>query len=341
MADPRFFQRAGPYSLGALAVLSGARLARATDGNRLIEDVAPLETAGPAEVTFLDNRKYTDAFMKSRAGAAFVTEAIASRAPAGMALLVSREPYKAFARAVQAFYPPEPIVPGRAPSAIIDPTATVADNCAIGPNVVIEAAARLGARCLIGANTVIGSGVELGDDCRVAANVTLSHCLIGARVVLHPGVRIGQAGFGFAPDAGGAVKIPQLGRVIIGDDVDIGANTTIDRGSGHDTVIGPGTMIDNLVQIGHNVELGRGCILAGQVGISGSTKLGDFVMAGGQAGLAGHLNIGPGARIGAQAGLMKDVAAGETVIGSPAVPVIAFWRQVAMIQRLARKKDGG
>jgi UDP-3-O-[3-hydroxymyristoyl] glucosamine N-acyltransferase len=341
MADPRFFERAGPQSLDALAALSGAQLAAGTDGRRMIEDVAPLETAGPNEVTFLDNRKYTDAFMKSRAGAAFVAEAMVSRAPAGMALLVSREPYKAFARAVQAFYPPAPVIPGRAPSAVIDPTAAVPEDCSIGSNVVIEAGARLGARCQIGPNSVIGSGVQLGDDCRVAANVTLSHCLIGARVVLHPGVRIGQAGFGFAPDAGAPVKIPQLGRVIIGDDVDIGANTTIDRGSGHDTVIGPGTMIDNLVQIGHNVVLGRGCILAGQVGISGSTKLGDFVMAGGQAGLSGHLNIGTAARIGAQAGLMKDVAPGETVIGSPAVPIVAFWRQVAMIQRLARKKDGG
>lgn len=341
MADPRFFQRAGPHTLAALAALTGARLAVEADGERLIEDVAPLETAGPADVTFLDNRKYTDTFAQSRAGAAFVTEAMVSRAPAGMALLVTREPYKAFARAVQAFYPPVSVTPHRAPSAVIDPGASVPEDCAIGANVVIEAAVKLGARCEIGANTVIGAGVELGDDCRIAANVTLSHCLIGARVVLHPGVRIGQAGFGFAPDAGGAVKIPQLGRVIIGDDVDIGANTTIDRGSGHDTVIGPGTMIDNLVQIGHNVVLGRGCILAAQVGISGSTKLGDFVMSGGQVGMAGHLNIGSGVKIGAQAGLIKDVATGETVIGSPAVPIVAFWRQVAMIQRLARKKDGG
>jgi UDP-3-O-[3-hydroxymyristoyl] glucosamine N-acyltransferase len=168
--------------------------------------------------------------------------------------------------------------------------------------------------------------------------VTLGHCLIGARVVLHPGVRIGQPGFGFAPDEGAAVKIPQLGRVIIGDDVDIGANTTIDRGSGHDTVIGPGTMIDNLVQIGHNVVLGRGCILAGQVGISGSTKLGDYVMAGGQVGLAGHLNIGSGARLGAKSGLMRDVPAGETVMGNPAMPAVAFWKQHAMMRRMVRKK---
>jgi UDP-3-O-[3-hydroxymyristoyl] glucosamine N-acyltransferase len=341
MADARFFHRARPHSLDALAGVSGARLVDPALGARMIEDVAPLETAGPADITFLDNRKYVDAFAASRAGAAFVAEAMAEKAPAGMALLVSAEPYKAFARAVQAFYPEAAVAPSRAPSAVIDPSAMVPADCAIGANVVIEAGAWLGARCQVGACTVIGAGVELGDDCRIGANVTLSHCRIGARVVLHPGVRIGQPGFGFAPDAGGAIKIPQLGRVVIGDDADIGANTTIDRGSGHDTVIGPGTMIDNLVQIGHNVVLGRGCILAAQVGISGSTKLGDFVMAGGQAGLAGHLNIGSGARIEAQAGLMRDVKAGETVMGTPAVPAIAFWKQVAIIQRLARKKGGG
>jgi UDP-3-O-[3-hydroxymyristoyl] glucosamine N-acyltransferase len=340
MTDLRFFNRAGPYSLGELAELSGARLGGGVDGKQLITDVAPLETAGPEDITFLDNRKYLDAFAGSRAGAAFVDERFAERAPAGMALLLTKEPYKAFARAAQAFYPAKPVIPGIAPTAIIGPAATVPADCEIGPYVVIEAGARLGARCQIGAHTVIGKAVELGDDCRVGPHVTLSHCLVGARVVLHPGVRIGQPGFGFAPDRQGPVKIPQLGRVVIGDDVDIGANTTIDRGSGHDTVIGPGTMIDNLVQIGHNVVLGRGCILAGQVGISGSTKLGDFVMAGGQAGLAGHLNIGTAARIAAQAGLMRDVEPGSTVAGAPAVAITSWWRQVAILQRLATKKDG-
>lgn len=340
MADPRFFDRIGPFSLEALAALTGARLRNPADGGRLIGDVAPLESAGPDDVTFLDNRKYVEAFCRSGAGAAFVDERLSEKAPDGMALLVTREPYKAFARAAQAFYPIQPVVPRRAPSALIDPAAVVPEDCDIGANVVIEAAARLGARCQIGPNSVIEAGVELGDDCRVGANVTLSHCRIGARVVLQPGARIGQPGFGFAPDPNGPVKIPQLGRVIIGDDADIGANTTIDRGSGHDTVIGPGTMIDNLVQIGHNVVLGRGCILAGQVGISGSTKLGDFVMAGGQAGLAGHLTIGSGVRIAAQAGLMRDVEAETTVAGAPAVPITSFMRQVAILQRLARKKDG-
>jgi UDP-3-O-[3-hydroxymyristoyl] glucosamine N-acyltransferase len=340
MADPRFFERAGPYSLAQLAELTGAQLHEAADRRRLIVDVAPLETAGPAELAFLDNRKYLDAFVRSHAGAAIIEERAIAPAPAGMALLVATDPYKAFARAAQAFYPARPITSQRAPSALIDPSATIGSDCDIGPFVVIAAGARIGPRCRIGPNTVIEAGVELGADCIVGANVTLSHCLVGERVVLHPGVRIGQAGFGFAPDAQAPVKVPQLGRVMIGDDVDIGANTTIDRGSGHDTVIGAGTMIDNLVQIGHNVVIGRGCVLAGQVGIAGSTKLGDFVMAGGQAGLAGHLTIGSGARIGAKAGLMRDVPPGETVGGSPAVPFTSFMRQVAVLQRLARKKDG-
>jgi UDP-3-O-[3-hydroxymyristoyl] glucosamine N-acyltransferase len=346
MADPRFFDRAGPYSLDALAALSGATLHDPNSGGRLVADVGPIETAGPDQLTFLDNRKYLVAFARSRAGAAFVAERVIGQAPAGMALLIARDPYKAFARAAQAFYPATKPTPRRAPSAVIDPAATVPPDCAIAEHVVIEAGARLGARCQIGANTVIGAAVELGEDCRVGANVTLSHCLIGARVVLHPGVRIGQPGFGFAPDPDGPVKIPQLGRVIIGDDVDIGANTTIDRGSGHDTVIGAGTMIDNLVQIGHNVVLGRGCILAALVGISGSTEFGDFVMVGGQAGFAGHLEIGAAARIAAQSGIMRDVEAGETVCGTPAVRIGLFMRQVAILQGLAtkpglaKKKDG-
>ncbi|HEX3863109.1 MAG TPA: UDP-3-O-(3-hydroxymyristoyl)glucosamine N-acyltransferase [Stellaceae bacterium] len=340
MADTRFFDRAGPQTLGALAVSCGATLQDPNTAGRLCHDVAPLETAGPDDVAFLDNLKYADAFAHSRAGAAFVVERLASRAPATMAVLITGNPYKAFARAAQIFYPNAPTTPRRAPSAIVDPAATVPDDCDIGPNVVIESGAVIGARCHIGANTVIASAVELGDDCWIAANVTLSHCRIGSRVVLHPGVRIGQPGFGFAPDPLGPIKIPQLGRVIIGDDVDIGANSTIDRGSGHDTVIGPGTMIDNLVQIGHNVVLGRGCILAGLVGISGSTKFGDFVMAGGQSGFAGHLSIGNGARIAAQSGVMRNVEPGETVCGSPAVPMSIFMKQVALLQRLAKKKDG-
>jgi UDP-3-O-[3-hydroxymyristoyl] glucosamine N-acyltransferase len=340
MADRRFFDRAGPFTLAELARLSGAELRRAEDGARLCRDIAPLETAGPDEASFLENRKYLEAFRRSRAGAAFVDERAAEQAPPGMALLVNREPYKAYALAAQAFYPAPAVSCGVAPSALIDPAAIVPEDCEIGPHVVIEAGARLGRRCRVGAHTVIGAGVEIGEDGRIGAHVTISHALIGARVVLHPGARIGQAGFGFAPDRGGPVKVPQLGRVVIGDDVDIGANTTIDRGSGHDTVIGSGSMIDNLVQIGHNVVLGRCCILAGQVGISGSTRLDDFVMVGGQGGLAGHLHIGSGARVAAKSGLMRDVPPGTTVSGIPAVPMAEFMRRTVALQRLAKKKDG-
>jgi UDP-3-O-[3-hydroxymyristoyl] glucosamine N-acyltransferase len=177
--------------------------------------------------------------------------------------------------------------------------------------------------------------VVVGADCAIAANVTLSHCLVGDRVRLHPGVRIGQDGFGFAPDPAGHVKVPQLGRVIVHDDVEMGANCTVDRGSGPDTIIGAGCWFDNLVQIGHNVELGRGCIMVAQSGISGSSKLGDFVVVGGQVGIAGHLTIGSGASVAAKSGVMRDVAEGDTVGGYPAQPIRDWHRQTASLRRLA------
>jgi UDP-3-O-[3-hydroxymyristoyl] glucosamine N-acyltransferase len=339
MADPRFFAAAGPFTLSELAERTGAEIAGAADPALVLRDVAPLETAGPDCVAFLDNRKYVDAFARSRAGAAFVHPDLASLAPPGMALLLSPLPYKAYAVAAQAFHPPPPLRPGIAPTALIDPSARLGAECEIAAHVVIGAGVEIGDDCRIGANTVIDDGVVVGKGARIGPNVTLSHCLIGARVTIYTGVRIGQDGFGFAPDPSGHVKVPQIGRVLIGDDVEIGANSTIDRGAGPDTVIGDGTMIDNLVQIGHNVTLGRRCVIVAQVGISGSTKLDDFVMVGGQGGLAGHLTIGKGARVAAHSGVMRDIPPGGTVCGFPAMPSKEFWRQVAVVQRLARKKD--
>jgi UDP-3-O-[3-hydroxymyristoyl] glucosamine N-acyltransferase len=340
MADPRFFTVAGPFALKDLAQIAQASLAPGADPNALIRDVAPLEAAGPGELSFLDNRKYADAFAKSRAGACCVRPEDAKDAPAGMALLVTPLPYKAYALAAQAFYPAAKGAGLVSPAAHVDPTAQIGHGTDIAPGAVVLEGARIGRRCRVGANAVIGAGVEIGDDTEVGPNASLTHCLIGSRVLIYPGVRIGQDGFGFAIDPKGHVRVPQLGRVLVEDDVEIGANSTIDRGAGPDTVIGRGTMIDNLVQIGHNVTLGPGCVIIAQAGISGSTKLDHHVVLAAQAGLTGHLKIGAGARIAAQSGVMRDVEPGAEVGGSPAVPMRQWLRQVALLGRLVRGKGG-
>jgi UDP-3-O-[3-hydroxymyristoyl] glucosamine N-acyltransferase len=338
MADRRFFTVAGPFTVAELAARTGAAIGGAAEAERSLTDVAPLDTAGPGHLTFFDNAKYLDAFRGTAAGAAFVHPDRAPEAPKGLTLLVTPAPYRAYAVAAQAFYPEPPPVPGIAPSAVVDPTARLGPGCAVEPNAVIGAGAELGRACLIGANAVIGPGCVLGDEVRVGANASILYSIIGARVRIYPGARIGQDGFGFAPNGARPLKVPQLGRVIIGDDVEIGANCTVDRGAGPDTVIGAGTMIDNLVQIGHNVQIGRGCVLVSQSGMAGSARLGDFVMIGGQVAIAGHLTIGIGARIAGQSGVMNDVAPGKTVMGSPAVPIRDHHRQVLLVRRMAARK---
>ena len=336
--DARFFGRAGPYALADVAAAAGGTAqARAL----MLSGVAPLQTAGPQHVSFLDNRKYAPLLETTRAGAVVVHPDLAARVPAGCAAIVTAEPYLGWARVAALFHPTPPPRPGRHPSAVVDADADVDPTAEIGPLAVIGARASIGAGCRIGPGAVIGEGVVVGADCRIGANASVSHALIGARTYIYPGVRIGQEGFGFATTATGFVTVPQLGRVVIGEDVEIGANCTIDRGSIQDTVIGAGTRIDNLVQLGHNVRLGRCCVIVAQAGISGSTVLEDFVQLGGQAGLTGHLHIGRKARIGAQGGIMADVPAGADVVGSPAMPVREFFRQVATLRRLAGRSPGG
>jgi len=338
MADPRFFSVQGPFPLAELARISGARLAPGVDGKGVFRDVAPLESAGAGDVSFLDNRRYTDVFAVSRAGACVALPEAAAKAPPGMALLLTETPYKAYAQVARAFYPQAGDLETGDPSRPIHPTASLGEGTRLGFGAVVGPRAEIGKRCVIGAHTVIGAGVVLGDDCVVGPGATLSHCLVGARVLIETGARIGQEGFGFASDEEGHVKVPQLGRVVVHDDAEIGANTTVDRGSGPDTVIGPGCMIDNLVQIAHNVQLGRGCVIAAQVGISGSTKLDDYVVVGGQAGFAGHLRIGRGARVAAKAGVMRDIPAGATFGGFPAMPARQWHRQSVALARLAESK---
>lgn len=336
MADPDFFERAGPFTLGHIATITGAHIENGS-ADLVLEDVAPLDLAGHGQLSFLDNTRYREQFRSSKAAACFVTPEMSGDAPSGMALLVTKNPYRANALAVQEFYPDSRPVSSVSDRASIHPDADIGDDCIIEDHVVIGEGAVIGQGCWIGANSVIGRHVRLGDGCRVGANVTLSHCHIGIGSRLYPGVRIGQDGFGFAMDPSGFVKVPQLGRVMIGNHVEIGANTAIDRGTSGDTVIGDGAWIDNLVQIGHNVRVGKGCVIVSQAGVAGSAVLEDYVVLAGQAGIAGHLTIGTGSKIAAQAGVWRDVPAGVEMMGSPALPVKQFIRQVAMLSRMLKK----
>ena len=342
LGDPRFFERAGPFSLDDLAGAAGGRLERPdrVAGVALV-GVAALQTAAPDQVAVLHNPKYGVAAERSLAGVVIVSEALAARVPASSAALVVADPHLAWAQVCRLFHPAAAAVAGIHPTAVVDPTAEVDATAGIGPYAVVGPWAVVGPGCEVGPHAVVAGGVVMGPGCRIGAGASISHALLGARVYVYPGARVGQEGFGFAITAAGFVSVPQLGRVILHDDVEIGANSTVDRGASHDTVIGAGSRIDNLVQIGHNCQLGRGCVMAGQSGLAGSCTLEDFAQMGAQAGLAGHLTVGAKARIGAQAGVMSDVPAGSAVIGSPALPLREFFRNVAALRRLARRSASG
>lgn len=323
--------------MSQLATISGATVGGEASLDKLVKDVAPLEIAGAHEVSFLDNPLYVSAFSTSEAGVCVVHPDRASNAPRGMELLLSETPYLAYAQIASAFYPEDGVL-GSEATMSVDPTAVIGPETYVGPGAVIGERAEIGARCEIGPNAVIGPGVVIGDECKIGPSASVQYSIIGSKVRLYAGARIGEAGFGFATGAAGHVTVPQLGRVIIGNETEIGANTTIDRGSAADTVIGQGCRIDNLVQIGHNVILGNGCIIVSQVGISGSTQLDDYVVVGGQVGFTGHLKIGKGVQIAAQSGVMNDLAAGGKYSGSPAVPMRQWLKQAAMLRSMGKKK---
>jgi len=347
MANTKFFAPALTPTLQDVAEWTEATTAPGADLTRRIGGVAPLDRAGSKDLTFLDNPRYADALSRSRAAAVLAPKRYAALAPEGVVALIVRDPYRAFAHVLARLYPdamrPTPLFAesGISAGASVHPLARLEQGVTVDPGAVIGARVEIGAGAVIGANAVIGAGVRIGRRSVVGANASVSHALIGDRVILHPGVRIGQDGFGFAMGAKGHLKVPQVGRVIIQDDVEIGANTTIDRGANRDTVIGEGSKIDNQVQIAHNVVIGRHCVIVAQAGISGSTTIGDFVAIGGQAGITGHLRIGDGAQIGADAGLMNDVPAGQRWAGSPAKPAREFWREMAVLKKLAASRSGG
>ncbi|MBW6401052.1 UDP-3-O-(3-hydroxymyristoyl)glucosamine N-acyltransferase [Roseomonas sp. HJA6] len=339
-ADPRFFPSRGPLALSAVAEAAGVALAEG--GDRLFTGVAPLDLAGPGEIAFLEGRRMMAQLRETRAGAVLVAAAMAQDVPEGCIALVTEQPQLAYARVAALFHPRRAPVPGIHPTAHVAPDARIGEGTEIGPFAMIGAGAEIGAGCIIGPHVTVGAGCVLGPGSELRAHASMEYCIAGAGVVLAQGARVGNEGYGFVTTATGEhVTMPQIGRVILGDRVEIGANSCVDRGAGGDTVLGPGTRLDNLVQIGHNVKTGRGCVIVAQVGIAGSAELGDFVVIAAQAGLVGHIKIGSKARIGAQAGVMNDVPAATDVVGSPAWPARETMRAFARLRQLAApKKDG-
>ncbi len=341
MADPRFFERSGPYTLRELAEIGEASLPDDADGDRLFNDVAALSEATAEQVSFLDNRKYVKALGESAAGAVVLAPDHVEQAPKTASLLISETPYRSFALIGQAFYPLPPVTPGVAANAFVDPSATVDPSSQIDPGAAIMAEAVVERGAAIGPNAVIGPGVTIGAETRIGPNASVEYALVGSRVQIHAGARIGTRGFGVAMDGRGHVELRQTGRVIIGDDVEIGANTTIDRGMGPDTVIGDGCKIDNLVQIGHNARLGRGVVVAGLSGIAGSAVLEDFVVCAAMVGVAGHLTVGRGSQIAATSSVAKSLPPGGVYGGTPAVPMDQLYRRIAALNLLARPRKSG
>ncbi|MBN9542626.1 MAG: UDP-3-O-(3-hydroxymyristoyl)glucosamine N-acyltransferase [Alphaproteobacteria bacterium] len=304
---------------------------------------AALSNASSSEISFFFNRKYVDELKNTKAAAVIIGKADIDYVPEGVAILSSNNPYYDYARLLEYFYIPksESIINDRVvePTAYIASSAQIGVNCYIGRNVVIEDNAVIGDNTIIMHNTVIHNDCVIGNNTKISSNCVIQHAVIGNKVLIHPNVSVGQDGFGFALNAGKHYKVPQVGRVIVHDEVEIGAGTTIDRGSANDTVIGSGTKIDNLVQIAHNVELGRNCIIVSQTGISGSTVMGDYVVTGGQSGFAGHLKIGAGVQIAAQSGVMTDIAPKQIYGGSPAQPIKNWHRQTIILKKLLKKDE--
>lgn len=329
-------------TLAELAEEAGLSLPVSANPEVRLSGGASLETAEPWHVAYMDHGRYAEALRATLAGVCIVTERFADIVPPGTVAIVVRDPHLAYAKLLARLHPealrPEPVLgqAGTAFGCFVHSGAQLGVGVVLDPGVVIGDGVVVGDGTRLGAHTVLGADVVIGRDCSIGAGVTIAQCDMGDRVIIHPGARIGQDGFGFALSASGHVKVPQLGRVLIGNDVEIGANTTVDRGSGRDTVIGAGTKIDNLVQVAHNVRIGRHCVIAAQVGIAGSTVLDDGVAVGGQSAIAGHLHIGRGAQLAGASGFMRNIPAGERWGGMPARRAREWFREQTTLKNLAK-----
>ena len=344
MPEPVFFPKNPPLTLRQIAEIAGAALPEGADPEGTVSGVAPLESAGGNDLAYMDNPKYADALARTGARACLVSRRFAAKVPAATVALVIDQPYHAYAEILARLYPAAARpgssfgASGVSPGSFVHPTARLEHGVVVDPGAVIGPGAEIGSGTVVGAGAAIGPQVRIGRDCSMAAGASIANALIGNRVIIHPGARIGQDGFGYAMGRTGHRKVPQVGRVIIQDDVEIGSNTTVDRGASRDTVIGEGTKIDNLVQIAHNVVIGRHCIIVAQVGISGSATLEDFVVLGGQVGVVGHVRIGTGAQIAGSSNVNSDVPPGARWGGTPAKPMRDWFREITTLKTLASKR---
>lgn len=339
MADPRFFTSAGPFSVTQLTAEDGVENC---DNDLQLSGLASLSEAGAADLSFFSNEKLKAELATSRAGAVLVKAEHAALVPDGCLALVCDDSYRAMAAITQLFFPEaaqsRPPSAAQGASETIHPDAVLGKNVILEANVIIGAGAEIGDNSYIGANAFIGHGVVVGRNCTIGANATIAYALLGDGVIVHSGANIGCDGFGFAPGAT-HVKIPQIGRVILQANVEIGGNTVIDRGALGDTVIGEGSKVDNVVHIAHNVQLGRHCFITATCAIAGSTTLGDYVQMGGGAKVTGHVDIGDHCVISANSAVLRSFPAGSNIAGSPARLRAELYRDQAFVARL-RKEAG-
>lgn len=347
MTEPKFFVPTRRLELGEIASLTGARLLDESKAGVTIGRLAPASEGGEDALVFVDGKRNASMLASVHAVAVLCDEEVIEAVPASIAILVAKKPQYAFAEIARLLFPngtrPQPITgeTGISPHAFIAPGAEIEDGVIIEAGAVIGKTVAIGRGTVIAPNAVIGDGCAIGRDCYIGSQTTVQFAIIGDRVILHPGVQIGQDGFGFLPGPTGLLKNPQIGRVVIQNDVEIGANTTVDRGALSDTIIGEGSKIDNLVQVAHNVKIGRLCVIAGHCGISGSVTIGDMVMLGGRVGIADHITIGDRAQLAASSGVMNDIPVGEKWAGSPAQPIRMAFREIAALRSLAEGKRKG
>jgi UDP-3-O-[3-hydroxymyristoyl] glucosamine N-acyltransferase len=343
MAQPTFFEQPALSTLADLVALTSAHLVDPSRGGQQVTGLASLDEAGPMHLTFYDNLKYADQLAATKAGACLVSARFEAAVPAHVAVLRSAQPFREFVKIARELHSdalrPQSWIgnAGISATAVIDPSAHLEDGVIVDPLAVIGPRVEIGAGTVVGAGAVIAADVRIGRDCNVGARTSIQFALIGNNVLIHPGCSIGQDGYGFVffgPD--GHLKVPQIGRVLIQNDVEIGAGTTIDRGSLRDTVIGEGTKIDNQVQIAHNVTIGRHCLLAAQIGLGGSVTIGDNVALGAKLGINNHLHIGDGVQVTAMSAVKDDIPANGRWGGHFAKPTRQWFREIVALERLVR-----